>query len=303
VNHVELTDGAPAVLPQLVAVVGAGTIGRGVAQSVAASGIDVVLVDVSEEQLDNAVEQIRRDLRLQAMFGAPVADTDVVLSRIQTTADLESVAEAAVVIENVTESWDIKKPVYEQLDPICAVDTILAVNTSAVPISRIAALVRAPDRVVGMHFMNPVGLIPVVEVVRGELTSEGTVARAKTFLRYLGKEGVVVADHPGFITNRVLMLTINEAIFCVQEGIAAAADVDRMFRGCFGHPMGPLETSDLIGLDTILNSIMVMYSAFDDEKYRPAPLLEEMVRTGTLGRKTGKGFYNYGGIHQHARHT
>jgi 3-hydroxybutyryl-CoA dehydrogenase len=298
-----MTDEAPADLPRLVAVVGAGTIGRGVAQSVAASGVDVVLVDVSQEQLDNAVAQIRRDLRLQTMFGAPVADVDVVLGRIQTSTDLQSVAAAGIVVENVTESWDVKKPLYEQLDPICGVDTMLAVNTSAVPISRVAALVRAPERVVGMHFMNPVGLMPVVEVVEGELTSEGTVARAKTFLRHLSKEAVVVADRPGFITNRVLMLTINEAIFCVQEGIAGAADVDLMFRGCFGHPMGPLETGDLIGLDTILNSIMVMYTAFEDEKYRPSPLLEEMVRNGTLGRKTGEGFYNYGGIHQHARHT
>jgi len=294
------TEELPADLPELVAVIGAGTIGRGVAQSVAAAGIEVVLVDVSAEQLTNALQQIRSDIRLQSMFGGRPVDADAVLGRVQTSTDLEAVAQATFVVENVTESWEIKKPVYEQLDLICGEDTILAMNTSAVPIARVTAVVSAPGRVLGLHFMNPVGLMPVVEVIRGDLTSAQTLARSDALLRHLGKEGVVVADHPGFITNRVLMLTINEAILCVEEGIASAADVDRIFRGCFGHPMGPLETADLIGLDTILNSIMVMYTAFQDEKFRPAPLLAEMVGSGALGRKTGAGFHTYGGVHRHA---
>ena len=170
---------------------------------------------------------------------------------------------------------------------------MFAANTSAIPITRIASLTRRPARVIGMHFMNPVPLKPVVEVIRGYYTADETVALAQGLLAGMGKEGVVVNDSPGFVSNRVLMLTINEAIFLLHEGVAAAEDVDKIFKGCFGHKMGPLETADLIGLDTILLSIEVLYESFNDSKYRPCPLLKKMVDAGLYGQKSGQGFYTY----------
>jgi 3-hydroxybutyryl-CoA dehydrogenase len=278
-----------------VGVIGAGTIGRGVAQSFAEASFEVILVDVSKGQLDDALAQIDRDLQLHKMFRRenPRADPADVQARMSTSTDLASLADADFVIENVTEDWSIKRGVYEEIDSVCGPGVIFGVNTSAIPITRVASATARPAEIIGLHFMNPVPLMNMVEVVRGHLTSERTLDTALGLLGKLDKEGVVVADAPGFVTNRVLMLTINEAIFCVQEGTASADQVDRMFKGCFGHKMGPLETGDLIGLDTILNSITVIYECFRDSKYRPAPLLQKMVDAGLLGRKTGRGFYTY----------
>ncbi len=278
-----------------VGVVGAGTIGRGVAQSFAEAGIEVVLVDVSHSQLDSAVAQIRRDLLVNEMLGVSTLKdgADTVRERIRCDTGLAALADVDFVVENVTENWSVKREVYEEIDALCRPGVIFGVNTSAVPITRVGSVTRRPSEVIGLHFMNPVPLMDTVEVVRGHFTSNDTLSTALGLLRELGKEGIVVGDAPGFVTNRVLMPTINEAIFCVQDQVASAADVDRMFKGCFGHKMGPLETADLIGLDTILNSITVLYESFRDTKYRPAPLLLRMVDAGLLGRKTGRGFYVY----------
>ncbi|WP_217211455.1 3-hydroxyacyl-CoA dehydrogenase family protein [Streptomyces sp. AC550_RSS872] len=278
-----------------VGVIGAGTIGRGVAQSLAQSAFDVLLIDVSEEQLASATTQIESDLRLQGMFRAERLKDDpaTILGRITTGTDLSALSAADFVVENVTENWDIKRDVYEKIDKICRPEVVFGVNTSAVPITRVGSVTERPERVLGLHFMNPVPLMDTVEVVQGHFTSEQTLDTALGLLRDLGKEGIVVQDAPGFVTNRVLMLTVNEAIFCVQDQVATAEQVDRMFKGCFGHKMGPLETGDLIGLDTILNSLTVMYESFRDSKYRPAPLLQRMVDARLLGRKTGRGFYTY----------
>jgi 3-hydroxybutyryl-CoA dehydrogenase len=278
-----------------VGVVGAGTIGRGVAQSLAQSGFTVRLADTSASQLDAAVAEIGENLRLQRLLtgrdeAEPVSE---VLGRISTGTGLKLVAEADFVVENVSEDWQIKRAVYTELDDVCRADAVLGVNTSAVPITRIASVTSRADRVIGMHFMNPVPLMPMVEVIRGHFTSEATLATALGLLDAVGKEGVVVGDLPGFVTNRVLMLTINESVFCIQDQVSTATDVDRIFRGCFGHKMGPLATADLIGLDTVLNSLTVMYDSYRDCKFRPAPLLQKMVDAGLLGRKTGAGFYDY----------
>ncbi|MFF2548710.1 3-hydroxyacyl-CoA dehydrogenase family protein [Kitasatospora sp. NPDC058063] len=278
-----------------VGVIGAGTIGRGVAQSFAESGFEVILVDISPAQLDSAVAQIGRDLLVQPMLlGKPLKeDVKTVLARITTSTELTSLADADFVVENVTEDWDIKRTVYERIDTVCRPGVIFGVNTSAVPITRVGSVTGRPAEILGLHFMNPVPMMDTVEVVSGHFTSEETLNTALGLLADMGKEGIVVQDAPGFVTNRVLMVTINEAIFCVQDQIASAEDVDKMFRGCFGHKMGPLETGDLIGLDTILNSITVMYESYKDSKYRPAPLLQKMVDARLLGRKTGQGFYTY----------
>jgi 3-hydroxybutyryl-CoA dehydrogenase len=197
------------------------------------------------------------------------------------------------VIENVPEKWEIKREVYPRLDALCPERTVFAVNTSCISITRVGGLTRRPERVVGMHFMNPVPLKPMVEVIRGYHTSEETLDTARRLLRQMGKDGIVVNDLPGFVSNRILMLTVNEAIFVLQDGVATAEQVDQLFKTCFGHKMGPLETADLIGLDTILYSIEVLYESYSDGKYRPAPLLRKMVDAGLLGRKSGKGFYDY----------
>lgn len=278
-----------------VGVIGAGTIGRGVAQSFAQSGFDVVLIDVSAAQLDSAMAEIGDNLRTQSLFLGRKGrfDRNEVLGRITASTDQALMGKADFVVENVTEDWSVKEAVYRGLDEVCRPGVVFAVNTSAIPITRVASVTGRPDDVLGMHFMNPVPLMKMVEVIRGHLTSQRTVDHAMELLSRLGKEGVVVNDMPGFVTNRVLMLTINEAAFCVQDQVASAEEVDRIFKGCFGHRMGPLETGDLIGLDTILNSITVLYENFRDSKYRPAPLLQKMVDAGLLGRKSGRGFYDY----------
>jgi 3-hydroxybutyryl-CoA dehydrogenase len=216
-----------------------------------------------------------------------------ILARIRMGTDLKALAEAAYVIENVTESWPVKREVYAALETVCPVPCVFAANTSAIPITRIASATRRPAQVIGIHFMNPVPQKAWVEVIRGFHTSDATLETTRALLKRMGKSCVVVGDSPGFVSNRVLMLTLNEAIFLLHEHVASAADVDQVFKSCFGHPMGPLETADLIGLDTILNSLEVLYESFNDSKFRPCPLLKMMVDAGLWGRKNGKGFYTY----------
>ena len=280
----------------VIGVIGAGVMGAGVAQNLAQTGHRVLLVDLGEEQLNRARAEIRQGIRMQSLFQKQdkAESADEVLQRISFLTGYEELERADFVVENVVEKWEIKAQVYPRLDRICPEACIFAANTSAISITRVAALTRRPSQVVGMHFMNPVPVKPMVEVIRGYHTSDETLERAEAFLAGMGKECIVVEDMPGFVSNRVLMLTVNEAIFVVQDGVAPAADVDRLFKTCFGHKMGPLETADLIGLDTILYSLEVLYESYNDDKFRPCPLLRKMVHAGLHGRKSGEGFYPYG---------
>ena len=278
-----------------VGVIGAGVIGIGVAQQLAQTGHRVVLVDVTEEVLKDARQQITNNLRFQTFFKKkePTAGANTVLDQIEFTTEYGFLNEADFVIENVTENWEIKRSVYEKIDRICRPPCIFGANTSAITITRIASVTKRPAQVIGIHFMNPVPLKSTVEMICGHHTSAETIEVTRNLLAEMGKEGILVNDAPGFVSNRVLMLTINEAIFLVQEGVASAEDVDRIFKTCFGHKMGPLETADLIGLDTILYSIEVLHESFNDSKYRPCTLLRKMVDAGIRGRKSGEGFYHY----------
>jgi 3-hydroxybutyryl-CoA dehydrogenase len=277
----------------MVGVVGAGVMGTGVADNAARSGHDVVLVDISPAALGLALERIERDCRMSRLITGRAVDAAAVLARIKTADSVPAVADCDIIVENVTEKWEVKRPLYEELDRACGPEAIFVVNTSAIPITRVGSATSRPDLVVGVHFMNPVPMKKSVELIPGRLTSAATVRRTREFLDSLEKAAILVSDSCGFVSNRVLMLTVNEAAFLVYEGVADAATVDEVFRSCFGHPMGPLETADLIGIDTILYSIEVLYEHFADSKYRPCPLLREMTAAGQHGRKSGEGFYAY----------
>jgi 3-hydroxybutyryl-CoA dehydrogenase len=283
------------VTVQTVGVIGAGVIGSSVAQDLAQTGHRAILLDVSEEVLAHARQAIRQNVRLYGLFQKSERGEkpDGVLERITFSTDYQLLAQVPFVIENVTESWPVKKHVYAQIDAICPASAIFAANTSCIPITRLASATGRPAQVIGLHFMNPVPLKSAVEVIRGYHTSDETVAIAQDLLTSMGKEGIVVNDAPGFVSNRVMMLAVNEAVFLVQEQVASASDIDRIFKTCYGHKMGPLETADLIGLDTILLSIEALYDSFNDSKFRPCPLLRKMVEAGLLGRKSGQGFYTY----------
>jgi 3-hydroxybutyryl-CoA dehydrogenase len=280
----------------MIGVVGAGTIGTGVAQSLSQAGHKVVVVDTSADALERARVEIGRAVRFQRVVAPdlPSYPPGEVLGRITFTQDLDELATASVVIENVSEKWAAKEPVYRALDRICEPACVFVVNTSCFPITDVAALTSRPAQVVGVHFMNPVPLKPVVELIPGWHTTPATVETVRSLLTSMGKTAITVKDSPGFVSNRVLMLTINEAVFCRAEGIASAEAIDDLFRGCFGHEMGPLATADLIGVDTILHSLEVLHDRFGDSKYRPCPLLRTMVAAGLLGRKSGAGFHHYG---------
>jgi 3-hydroxybutyryl-CoA dehydrogenase len=277
----------------VIGVVGAGVMGIGVAQNLAQCGYETVLVDVDEQILADARTAIGRNCRLSRLMGGPALDPDEVLGRITTAVGLDALAKAEIVIENVTENWEIKREVHAELDRVLAPEAVVVVNTSAIPITKVGAVGKHPERVVGVHFMNPVPAKPVVELIPGFHTSAETVEVTRQLLAGMGKKAVDVKDASGFVSNRVLMLTVNEAAYLVHEGVATAESVDEVFRGCFGHPMGPLETADLIGVDTILYSVEVLYQHYADSKYRPCPLLKQMTDAGLHGRKTGRGFYTY----------
>jgi 3-hydroxybutyryl-CoA dehydrogenase len=276
-----------------VGVLGAGVMGVGVAQNLAQCGHDVTLVDTGEQILAGARDAIARSARMSRLMGGPALDPDAILARVTTAVGVPALAKAEIVIENVTENWDIKRAVHAEMDQVCGPDTVFIANTSAIPITRIASAGRHPERVIGVHFMNPVPAKPVVELIPGVHTSPRTIERTRELLDSMGKRAVDVKDASGFVSNRVLMLTVNEAAYLVHEGVATADAVDEVFRGCFGHPMGPLETADLIGVDTILYSVEVLYEHYADSKYRPCPLLKQMTDAGLHGRKSGRGFYTY----------
>lgn len=276
-----------------IGVIGAGVMGVGVAQNLAQTGHGVVLVDLDQAILDEAMTTIERNCRMSRLMGGPAVDPEEAVARITTSCDIAAVSQCDFVVENVTENWDVKEGVHRQLDAACDGATIVIVNTSAIPITKVASLTARPDKVVGVHFMNPVPSKPAVELIPGVHTSEDTVERTTTLLEAMGKKAIKVNDASGFVSNRVLMLTVNEAAFLVYEGTADAEAVDEVFRSCFGHPMGPLETADLIGVDTILHSVEVLYEHYADSKYRPCPLLKQMTHAGLHGRKSGRGFYEY----------
>ncbi|KOR82044.1 3-hydroxyacyl-CoA dehydrogenase family protein [Paenibacillus solani] len=278
-----------------VGVVGAGVMGSDVALDLACYGYEVVLKDISEDVLHQAMEKIKTDFRLLRLVKPQAKQLTVedVLSRITFTTAYDDFARVQFVIENVTEEWELKKAVFTELSEVCGLQTTYAVNTSCISITKVGSLMPRPENVIGMHFMNPVPMKELVEVIRGEHTSDETVACGEEFLKSFDKVPVVVNDFPGFVTNRVLMLTINECVWTVQDGVAEPKDVDKIFRLGFGHKMGPLATCDLIGLDTILNSLLVLQDSYKDPKFRPCPLLVKMVDAGYLGKKSGKGFFDY----------
>ena len=286
-------EGGPRV--NRIGVVGAGTMGSGVAQLFAEHGHEVVLVDVADHILESARAGIGRNVRFAPLIrpGTPFRPPEEVTGRIRFTTDLGQLSQVDFLIENVTEDWAVKRTLYGELDALCPPEVPFGVNTSAIPITRFASITARPDRVIGTHFMNPAQLKPTVELIRGHHTSDETVTRTQSLLEGVGRRSIVVADSPGFVTNRVLMITLNEAIFLLHEGVSSVTDIDRLFTECFGHAMGPLETADLIGLDTVYLSLQVLYEDFNDPKYRPCPLLRRMVDAGLHGRKTGQGFHSY----------
>lgn len=278
-----------------VGVVGSGVMGTGLAQVLAHTGHRVVLIDKLEPALEHAKTGITNNLRLQKMLRTESIQesTATILSRIQFTTDYNGLSGVDFVIENITENWEAKNLVWQRIDALAPDHCVMASNTSAISITRIASVTRRPANVLGMHFMNPVPLKSTVEVIRGYHTSDATLATAETLLSQMKMQGIVVRDMPGFVSNRVSMLMVNEAIFLVQDGVATVEQVDSIFRSCLSHKMGPLETADLIGLDTILYSIEVLYESYNDSKYRPCPLLKKMVDAGLHGCKNGRGFYSY----------
>jgi 3-hydroxybutyryl-CoA dehydrogenase len=277
-----------------VAVIGGGTMGNGIAQVCAQGGHVVVLSDVDGAALERARAQIDRSLGKLAEKGkiAP-ADRTATLERIEFTPDLADVTSADLVVEAVVEKFEVKRELFAELDRITKPATILASNTSSISITRLGAATKRPDRVIGMHFMNPVPLMALVEVIRGQATSDETTRTVMDLARALGKTPVEVNDFPGFVSNRVLMPMINEAIFAVYEGVAKPEAIDEVMKLGMNHPMGPLTLADFIGLDVCLAILEVLHEGMGDPKYRPCPLLKRMVAAGWLGRKSGRGFYSY----------
>ena len=277
-----------------VAVVGAGTMGNGIAHVFAQHGWDVALLDVAPAPLERAAATIRANLDRQIKKGALTAEQrDAALSRISTGTDLKAVAGCELVVEAASESEPVKFALFSELNRLAPPGAILASNTSSISITALGARTSRPEAVIGMHFMNPVPVMVLVEIIRGHATSDETAHRVAAIARELGKTPVEVSDYPGFVSNRVLMPMINEAAFCLMEGVAPAEAIDTVMKLGMNHPIGPLALADLIGLDTCLSILEVLHRGLGDDKYRPCPLLKRMVAAGQLGRKAGRGFYDY----------
>ncbi len=275
-----------------IGIAGAGVIGSSLAQHISNEGLDVILVDVSIEAIEKSRNTISKNRRFQAMLGKSEIGA-VKKGHISYATSLSDLPGADYVIECVTENFNIKQKVFVEIDLACKKDCIIASNTSAIPIKKLAELTKRKEQIIGLHFMNPVTLIDAVEMISGPYTSDKTLETSRQFLKAIHKEWIHVNDSPGFVSNRVLMLTINESIHTLEDGVAAAADIDKVFKSCFNHKMGPLETADLIGLDTILHTLTVLQENFRNDKFKPSSLLLKKVEMGELGRKSGKGFYEY----------
>lgn len=279
---------------QTIMVIGAGQMGAGIAQVAARAGLRVILGDLEDRFVLKGMAVIERNLDRDVEKGRlDKAERAAVMGRLRPTTDRALAAEADLVIEAVVENLEVKKALFADLEQICPPQTIFASNTSSLPITELAAATNRPERFIGMHFMNPVPVMKLVEIIRGHNTSDEVYAAVRDLAEQMGKTTVCVADYPAFVANRILLPMINEAIFTLYEGVASAEDIDTVMKLGMNHPMGPLQLADFIGLDTCLSVLEVLYDGFKDPKYRPCPLLVKMVRAGHYGRKSGQGFYKY----------